>query len=452
MKKFYLIATAVTMLTACTNSEKMTADFSNDDPVMIGFETFHEKSTKASVGAPSGLTDGNGGFGVYGFKHKDDKTASEGSIDLSDQDQTNENFVTPIFQNVKVWYVDGADTKDFTYAVPKYWDKKKFYTFFAYAPYAQEAVDAVPDNPSTTDVNESVPATKGIKFNQATGKFTRNDIKALQEANPTSPSTVSVTVGYESAQSRNQYSTAYENGIIDYLIAPYVPHQKSGLTNQSENTYDGKEYTVGFNFYHILSKLDVIVTAKDEKGDGKHGYSGVKSIKVTKLNITNLPNSSSNDVTYQQTNVEYSTGTFTESSYTSQLNIISGEGATSTSELYILDGGNESSGTITKPASYINQAFHYYVAPNTPATGNKHEINIDYTITYVDGTIEPYSRTIDLSDATKLTSGSATLTSMTQNNVYRIIVTIGLDQIYFTVNNVEGWTTPINTEIKEIEL
>jgi hypothetical protein len=36
---------------------------------------------------------------------------------------------------------------------------------------------------------------------------------------------------------------------------------------------------------------------------------------------------------------------------------------------------------------------------------------------------------------------------MAQNNIYNVIVTIGLDQIYFTVDEVKPWITNTNTEV-----
>ncbi|MBO4561759.1 MAG: fimbrillin family protein [Bacteroidaceae bacterium] len=427
MKKSLLILMAAAAIVACSKND--TVKELENETVLIGFETYHANSTRAAVTAPSGLTSANGGFGVYGFKHANNVEASNHVINLSST-SSNASDAVKIFDNVKVWYESSStQTQGFTYEVPKYWDVQKYYTFFAYAPYT----------------NVASGSTTGISFDQATGKFTRNDIIALQSANATTPGTVSVSVGYESAQSRTQYGTADESGIIDYLIATYVPGQKKGATNQqnSSATYDpttGKDVTVGFTFYHILSKLNILVQAKDETGASGHGYSGVKSIKVTSLNITNLP-AASDVATYAQTGPETSEGTFTSAAYASTLTLI-GTGGLSTSELYILDGGNMANSTITNPASYIPQNFHYYVAPNTPATA--HILNIDYTITYVDGIIEPYTRSIDLSQAANLQSGSATFSTMAQNNVYNLTVTIGLNQIYFTVDEVEEWADPEN--------
>lgn len=420
MKKSYLMIAAVaTLLASCAGNDIFKEVIEENETELIGFETFHDKSTKAAVSAPKDLTSANGGFGVYGFKHLNDRTATNGSINLSDVTSTdNVNYVTTIFDNVKVWYESSTTkTQGFTYEVPKYWDKTKYYTFFAYAPQVAKV------NGTTT----------GIAFDQTTGKFTRNDILALQKVNSTSE----VAVG---SNNRTQYGNANEENAIDYLIAPYVHSQKSGATNQSQKSYDGKELTVGFTFSHILSKLNVTVQAQDESTG--HEYSGVSNIIIDKLNITNLPN---NDevATYAQNKTDEVAGTWTPANYSTVLNIVAGDNATSADPLYVLDGGSKSGTTITVPTNYLNQQFHYFVAPNTPASGNKYTLNIDYTINYVDGTVEPFSRSIDLSTQT------ANFTTMEQNYIYNINVTIALNQIYFTVDAINTWaeqTTNVNVD------
>lgn len=459
MKKLYFIAATATMLAACTSNETLKeAFFEDNETELIGFETYHEKSTKAAVYAQADLTDANGGFGVYGFKHKDNRAADEGVINLSDKDpESSVNYVTSIFDNVKVWYEEGVKTKDFTYAVPKYWDKEKYYTFFAYAPYAAKAVAGSPavGEPGDDNYVAAVPAVTGIAFDQATGKFTRNDIKALQSTN-----NYISNAGANGA--RIQYGDSVETAAIDYLIATYVPGQKSGATNQSGDTYDydGKELTVGFTFSHILSKLNVYVSAKDETNDpdndakNGHEYSGVQDIKVTKLNIQNLPNATTEIATYAQDATDAVAGTWTPANYTTALNIIGGDNATTAGPLYILDGGTGTATSVTtKPTNYIPQEFHYFVAPNTPVEDNTTDaiegnyiLNIDYTITYVDGTVEPYTRTIDLSGK------SAAFTSMAQNNIYKIIITIGLQQIYLTVETVNAWDPNDNSNTTIVEV
>ena len=312
---------------------------------------------------------------------------------------------TKVFNNVMVWYEDGADTDGFTYAIPKYWDKYKYYTFFAYAPFSANKVT----------------------LTETSGTFVRTDVKSLQSTNNAS----SVTVG---SNSRVQYVAADETSVTDYLIATAVVGQKYNGTNQSGKSYEGKEKTVGFTFSHILSKLNVTVKAKDETSG--HEYLGIEYIEVTSLNIENLPNTSS-DLTFTQTNANAVAGTYSTTNYTTTLNIVGGDNALTAGPLYILDGGTNDT-YLTAPSTYIDQAFHYWVAPNTP-TGTDHDkykLNINYTIKYVDGTTDPFTRSVDLSAA------SAAFNTMAQNNIYNVTVTIGLDQIYFDVDNIVGWANP----------
>ena len=407
MKKSYLmIAAAAALFEACSSNDTF-KEISNEK-VLIGFETFHEKATRAAVSAGSDLTSANGGFGVFGYNHEDNRAVSAGSINMTTTGTSN------VFNNVKVWYEDAStQTKGFTYDVPKYWNKNKYYTFFAYAPW----------NATTVTLAE------------ATGKFTRTDVQSLQSTNAATPTTV--TVG---TNSRDKYTDAVETSAIDYLFAVCVPQQKYAATNQT--TYTGYQKTVGFTFSHILSKLNVTVKAKNESTG--HQYSGVKDIQVTSLNIENLPNVTAN-VTYTQTATDGVAGTFSPANYTTTLNIIGGTNALTAGPLYVLDGGVNGT-PVTVPTTYIDQAFHYWVAPNTP-TGTDHDsykLNINYTINYVDNISDSFTRTIDLSNE------SAAFTAMAQNNIYNITITIGLDQIYFNVDAINGWATPQDTDV-EIE-
>lgn len=419
-----MIAATAALFAACAGNDTY-RDVVENETDLIGFETYHGKATRAAVNKPKDLILTNGGFGVYGYKHEGEKTASNGTVSVSG--------TTNVFNNVQVWYVSNdfaaTPTQGFTYEVPKYWDKTKTYTFFAYAPYVAEATSS----------------SHGISFDETTGLFTRTDIQSLQSTNK---------IGTKGAKNRTQYVDADESNVIDYLIAPYVFNQKHNATNQSGKDYTGKEKTVGFTFYHILSKLNVKVQVKDEFATGGHQYKGVQDIQITKLNIENLPNVSQ-DVVYSQTSVtEGSSATVPAASYlkavggdplnfTTTLNMIAGTNATAAGPLFILDGGSKDSqtGVITNPADSISQRFHYYIAPNTP-TGeghNHYKLNIDYTITYVDGTVDPFSRTVDLSDESSLNTGSSVLANMQQNSIYNVVITIALDQIYFDVDLIKDW-------------
>ena len=223
---------------------------------------------------------------------------------------------------------------------------------------------------------------------------------------------------------------------------------------------------------HMLSKLNVNINAQNEEYEEDaqsekkgHEYKGIKSIYVTKLQITNMPaltDLDDNYITCAQNKVNftniYNTAsetplTFTPSNYNNEnLEIVKANaGATTTysingeeataNPLYILDGGIDLD---SKPAGgkdvqgYIDQKFQYYVAPNKPTvtTGNHHDLNIDYYIEYLDGKSELFSRTIQLD------SDTFNFDEMLASYIYNITITISLDQIYITVDDVEWNSGP----------
>ena len=447
MKKYYLFAAAVTMLTACTNSEKMTNDLSYDGPVMIGFETFHEKSTKAAVtdaiADPEDFTRDNGGFGVWGYKGDptDIKPAEDPNygVEGDNVDHTlivdvyDEDTYTTIFENVSNNYTT-TPTQGFTYTVPKYWDKGSEYIFFAYAPY---------------------DATKA-SIDRSTGNITIEDIASIQD--------VSTHIDNKANNDENddleknlQYTGSNTTGITDYLMATYVTEQKlvaenTTATEQGTNQnygvnnairYDGQEQTVGFTFGHMLSKFKINLLPSAR-------YSGVQYIKVDALSIENMPTLTSTAKTvFTQTSPTAPAGTYNPNYYSTDLVVI-GTNGTSTSSLYILKDGSisESGETVTEPTEQVQQ-FNYYVAPskaNNEATTDateKYLLNIAYTIHYVDGIEE----TVTISD----TDLSGKLSQFQQNYQYTLNIKIGLNQIYFTVDAVTDWQTPIDEQTIEIK-
>lgn len=442
MKKFYLLAAAATIMTACTNNEKMTADLDNDGQVLIGFETYHEKSTKAYVtGAIDNGTDfikSHGGFGVWGYKGTPTDIANatvSGTptiANVSNPDSEAPKFTT-IFKNVQVWY-DGAETspKGFTYAVPKYWDKGSEYIFFAYAPY--------------DDTNASI--------NESTGNISIADIASIQDVSKSRDNKDNEEE--EASLPKNiQFNGSDAAKLTDYLMATYVTEQKlvaenvgttADGTNQnygngSTHRYAGQEQTVGFTFGHMLSKFKINLKASEP-------YSGVEYIKVDALSIEKMPKLTETAKTvFTQISPKGPAGNYSPNYYSTDLVVI-GTGGTSTSSLYILkNGSNSISGETPTPPTEQVQEFNYYVAPskadNSETTNEteKYQLNIDYTIHYVDGIEEKVS----ISD----TDLSGKLTQFQQNYQYTLNILIGLNQIYFTVDAVTDWT---ESDLGEVEI
>ncbi len=403
MKKSYLmIAAAATMLVACSETDSLKEEINDNETVLIGFETYHDKSTKATatdeIDAGSDMTKAHGGFGVWGFKAADVPEAS-GTPAVTDVSST--TSFTTVFNNVQVWYDGSSLSKGFTYAVPKYWDKNMEYIFFAYAPYDADKAE----------------------LTKTSGIIKISDIASIQDISGNNSSTEAEDLQYTGASSTSTAS------VTDYLMATYVTNQKLNSTNQSNYDNNLHGQTVGFTFGHMLSKLQVVLQAKE-------AYSGIKEIKVKYLTIENMPEKATDKTVFTQTSPTAPAGTYNPAAYTTNLQIInSGDGndnATAKSDLYILKGGSLSDETLTSPTSQP-QTFNYYVAPNTPGTGTKYLLNITYDITYVDNITETVTITdVDL---------SGKLASLLQNNSYTLTINVALNQIYFNVDAVTGWTT-----------
>ena len=464
-----IIAATATILAGCSNADILNT-INEEKPALITFDTYHSTGTKAPIYSETSLTkDNNGGFGVFAFKHADAKNISDGKIDLSG---VSDDYA--VFDNTQTWYnpnyieTTSPFFTKYEYEYPRYWDKQMNYTFFAYAPYTQKAATGV----------------RGVSLDKSTGKITRDDIHKIQTAS----SATNVTIGSgDNAKTRAKYNVS-DADVIDYLLAPCVPGQKWHATNQTNETYDNSEITVGFIFHHILSQLNVSINAKNEENDpdddtkNGHEYKGIKDIYVSKLEITNLPaltDLSSNYITCQQNKIDfaaiYNTATetpltFTPGNYSENLEIvksiagatatdpttysINGEEAT-TKPLYILDGGTtldaKAAGS-TEINGYIDQKFQFFVAPNKPSVSgetHKHDLNIDYYIEYLDNKAEKFSRTIQLDDAT------FNFDEMLASYIYNINITISLDQIYITVDDVlwnSGPNTPADVNVNGDEL
>lgn len=474
MKKYYLFVTAATILAACTQNDTLKKEVSGDnESTLISFETYHSKSTKATVETETDLTEPNNGFGVYAYKYSpNDKYSAtntsgirvnEGVINLS---SVKNEYTNPVFNNTMIYYnkdynSTAADQKPiyhekFTYKYPRYWDKEMYYAFFAYAPQSST----------------------GVTFEPVTGLFKFTNMHKIQRASDalnkevgTGENSSNISQYQVIAKSATNYATSNNAAIKDYLLAPCQSEEKWHGTTQMSNPYleggyEKANITVGFNFSHMLSKLNVSVKAKQEwKGTyndvqyNGHEYQGIKNIYITKLEITNLPeltNLSENYLTScQQNKVDfahiYDNGaiTFNPSNYTTSLGIVSpttdnpvkysinGETATTT-PLYILAGGNETPNI--NPGNkefdgYIDQLFTYYVAPNTPSVTDPekpHVLKIEYYIEYLDNYKEKLSREIDLSNIANGANDPYNFNDMKPSYVYNINVVIGLDQIYLT--------------------
>ena len=421
------------------------------------------------------------------------------TIDIHSVAGADNEYTNPVFDNTMVYYNENYNPtpttvaelfhQKYTYDYPRYWDKLMFYAFFAYAP--QMTAVAGTTNPGAANAD--------VFLDVNTGLFTFNTMHEIQRASDAKEKTigdVKVDQFYVIQSGDADYSTSNNKDIIDYLISPCNPGEKMNATNQSGKNYDQKDLTVGFTFSHLLSTLNVNIKAKeewfgdiDEDNDPStpavnhmgHEYKGIKSIFISKLEIENLPKLTGTDETYLETNylascqqndARYSTdiynNIFTDNAvvtyttkggnqyFTDKLNIV-GPGSTEstyaingydnqTKPLYILAGGKvqEDANTheliFTNPGNkdvdgYVDQAFTYYVVPNKPNGTDHYKLNLDYYVEYLreNGTtrLEKSTRSFDLGAA------PINFTQMIPGYVYTLSLTIDMDQIYITVEDVE---------------
>ncbi|MBO6078555.1 MAG: fimbrillin family protein [Bacteroidaceae bacterium] len=453
-KRHIILSAAVTFLVAaCTQNDIFKMNTDEEQDVLIGFETFHEKSTKTATAAtgeisgPSNFTrdaNGNGGLGVWGFKGVPSAIPAASAVSNYTIDVSDENVFKPIFENVQVWYEDADDPmygpKGFTYLIPKYWDKKAEYIFFAYAPY----------NNTLNASDEEI-----VSFDKTTGRFTVRDIESIQDISKHTGSGESLQYGGTGTVPNSTdkvYQAADATDVIDYLMARYETKQKYNGTNQAgkpgyADAYtspdDYRQQTVGFTFRHMLSRITINLQAEDTP-------KGIKSMAVSYLTIDNMPGASTDKALFIQNSPTAATGTYTPSTWAGKtLQIINTDAttnanATSKSKLYILKDGSLSGETVTKPTDQ-KQSFYYYVAPSTaddPSTTGvteKYILNIKYEITYLDGTTEEVD--VDPIDL------SSKLTALLQNRSYTLTINVDLNQILFCVNEVVGWGPAFEQEI-----
>lgn len=252
MKKSYLmIAAAAAILTACSDSEKLTNEFSqpkqNDK---IGFVTYSEKTTRADQDNSLNLYDFYKTFDVYSWKTVE---GTESQVFY----HTPVGYFTSDTQGEVVYKTSPAKPSDewgaqsdwatnnfkgWFYENVRYWDKlASAYSFFAIAPY--EATPA----PALTVANNST----NIAIGAADDYYDISNEKNL---------------AIENSSIINE--KRYFGFTKDYMLA-----DKSATKNQ----------LVTLTFHHILTKLNVKILIQDS-------YKGKQEVTIKDLKIVGLEN------------------------------------------------------------------------------------------------------------------------------------------------------------------
>ncbi len=251
MKKSYLmIAAAAALLTACSDSEKLTNVISqptqNDK---IGFVTYSEKTTRANEDNSVHLFDFHKTFDVYSWKTVEGtpssvfahtpveyfKTDTQGNVvyktaPAKPSDEWGDDWTTST--SVKGWFYENV----------RYWDKlASAYSFFAIAPY-----EAVPD-PALAVADDSV----NIAIGSSTDYYD-----------------ISSEINLATKGDTLTKDKRYFGFTKDYMLA-----DKAATRNQ----------LVTLTFHHILTKLNVKISIQDS-------YKGKQKVTVENLKIVGLEN------------------------------------------------------------------------------------------------------------------------------------------------------------------
>jgi len=237
MKKSYLIlAAAATILASCVETEKINNDLKNENPTVIGFNTFSEKATRAS--SELDLETYHQTFAVWSTKK------SKNDASLAPQVVFNGDDANDI-----ITYKEGKmEPNNWTYSPYRYWDKQATYTFVAVAPNADIIKYNSPDDVAN---NEGTYVTAKAAGYTLVGQN-------LQSSN--APAQEEIRVGFTGGDEKD----------TDLMTATKIT--KDGAT--------GAEGDVSLEFKHILAKLNIAI-AKDEMFNNVKIL--IKSVKVVGL-------------------------------------------------------------------------------------------------------------------------------------------------------------------------
>lgn len=308
MKKNYLfLAAATTLFAACVQTDVVT-DIPEPQQQAISFETFVNKATRGAENSTEtsnlALNDHHETFKVWASK----TLANEEQVEVY-----NNNTVT-YYTTTETWIADPL----------KYWDKAaSAYYFYAAAP---------------ANINWTCSSyyNEIFKFNEGFLGLSNYTLKGTSNDNLASKTSTN--------DSWKDLTNATDK---DLMIAEWTnAYYLEGLKPGDDGNFD---YTVHFNFYHILSRLNINVKATTDAiitttGEGENlvrttTYS--PDIKLTALDVVRLKNK----------------GSFTEMKITTTTNEETNEEITTVTDFENLSAGTHQRwGTATLDGTYTLSA------------------------------------------------------------------------------------------------
>lgn len=291
----------------------------------IGFATFADKQVRSQA---TDLEAYHNTLTVYGVK--DNVT------------------VQTVFDAVDLTYQAGASSpNEWTYAPIRYWDKQADYQFIAFAPASAPMAYVLHTDGKVTG-----------------GHFQTSDSYTLVGQN------------LQNGTSNEEIYTGFTGGEgkdTDIMLAPMVP---------AHGTTKG---IVNFNFYHILSKLNVAVKLNASLGGSV--------VKVKNITITGLKDTG----TY--TDAAGWSATATDTNYKLQFNNADGVAVNATQALYFLESlvmPQDMAGTLnmeyTISTGGYEETYYYAQSLTDIFTSDTFDGESNYTVTF---TISPEVITFD---------------------------------------------------------
>ena len=237
MKKFLYLAAAAAMMASCMEIEELNSvKQKNDELVVIGFNTFSEKATRAAEA--ENLEKYHNTFNVYATKVSNNSTTATPEVVFDGDDEA--DIIT---------YIAGKmDPNNWTYSPYRYWDKQATYAFIAVAPNSDIIKYSKADN---------VADAAGTFTTTATGYTLVGQNLQSTEA----PDTIEKKVGFKGG-----------NGEDTDLMT------SGRITRNGAATIED----VNLEFKHILAKLNIAI-AKDPQFDNV-------SVIIRKVQVVGLDN------------------------------------------------------------------------------------------------------------------------------------------------------------------
>ena len=218
MKKILYFAAAATMMVSCAQSEKLSnVLLDSQEPTVIGFNTYSEKATRASV---ESLETYHTTFAVWSTK----KSSVNGAIE--------EVFNGDSVRDLISYDATKMEPNNWTYSPYRYWDKQAVFDFVAVAPNSEIIRYNKPEN--IADGAGTYITTDAAGYTLVGQNLQSN----------TAPADAEIRVGFKGG-----------NGDTDLMTAGKITRNGAAAITD-----------VNLEFKHILAKLNIAI-AKDKTFD-----------------------------------------------------------------------------------------------------------------------------------------------------------------------------------------